>query len=213
MNIYYFDPSLDCSLFFISLFLYPITLYPSLAFSVFTRYPLTHLLIPSRPFLLPHTCRFHLPIVPSVSFVSPFFNIFPPTLLSLPLCTTSTVKASYSSSKLQLGCLYSELSQVQSAKWTYQNKSHQLHSETSGLGSISTSLPLPITSDTAGNYTCTLQLKNGQTVQATQAVTLPHEGGRGWHGITNTGLFSDFLHQQYIMSTGVPADFLSTQWR
>ncbi|XP_036930853.1 g6f-like isoform X2 [Acanthopagrus latus] len=85
------------------------------------------------------------------------------------------VKASYSSSKLQLGCLYSELSQVQSAKWTYQNKSHQLHSETSGLGSISTSLPLPITSDTAGNYTCTLQLKNGQTVQATQAVTLPHE--------------------------------------
>ncbi|XP_030249126.1 g6f-like isoform X3 [Sparus aurata] len=88
------------------------------------------------------------------------------------------VKASYSSSKLQLGCLYSELSQVQSAKWTYQNKSHQLRSEANGLGSISTSLPLPITSDTAGNYTCTLQLKNGQTVQAMQAVTLPHEGGR-----------------------------------
>ncbi|XP_030249130.1 g6f-like isoform X7 [Sparus aurata] len=85
------------------------------------------------------------------------------------------VKASYSSSKLQLGCLYSELSQVQSAKWTYQNKSHQLRSEANGLGSISTSLPLPITSDTAGNYTCTLQLKNGQTVQAMQAVTLPHE--------------------------------------
>lgn len=99
-------------------------------------------------------------------------------LLSLPFCITSTVKTSYSSSKLQLGCLYSELSQVQSAKWTYQNKSHQLRSEASDLGSISTSLPLPITSDTAGNYTCTLQLKNGQTVQAMQAVTLPHEGGR-----------------------------------
>ncbi|KAJ4934332.1 hypothetical protein JOQ06_007130 [Pogonophryne albipinna] len=42
-------------------------------------------------------------------------------------------------------------------------------------GSISTYLPLPITSDTAGNYTCTIQLEKGQTVSATQAVNLPNE--------------------------------------
>lgn len=118
------------------------------------------------------------------SFVSSVFNIFP--LLSshapLPfpslLCITSTVKARHYPSKLELGCLYSERSQVQSASWEYQNKSHRLSLLSSSPGSITTSLPIPITSDTAGNYTCTLQLKNGQTVWATQAVTLPREGGR-----------------------------------
>ncbi|XP_035528523.1 g6f-like [Morone saxatilis] len=85
------------------------------------------------------------------------------------------VKTSHSSSKLELGCLYSERSQVQSANWKYQNKSRQLKLLSNGPGSISTILPIPITSDTAGNYTCTLQLKNGQTVWATQTVTLPHE--------------------------------------
>lgn len=76
-------------------------------------------------------------------------------------------------SKLELGCRYKEWSQVRSAKWKYQNKSRKLEMSTS-LGSITTTLPLPITSDTAGNYTCTLQLKNGQTVWAT--VILPREG-------------------------------------
>ncbi|XP_073341705.1 g6f-like isoform X2 [Pagrus major] len=92
------------------------------------------------------------------------------------LLSVLKVKTSYYPSKLELLCLYSERSQVQSAKWRYQNKSHQLRMITNGPGSVSTLLPLPITSDTAGNYTCTLQLKNGQTVWATQAVTLPHEG-------------------------------------
>ncbi|KAM6936741.1 g6f-like [Lycodopsis pacificus] len=85
----------------------------------------------------------------------------------------ATVKTRHSSSKLELGCRYSERSQVQSARWTYQNKSRRLDSWVKEPGRIITSLPLPITSDTAGNYTCTLQLKNGQTVWATQAV----EGG------------------------------------
>ncbi|XP_045899644.1 g6f-like isoform X2 [Micropterus dolomieu] len=91
------------------------------------------------------------------------------------MLTVLKVKTSRSSSKLELRCLYSELSQVKSANWKYQNKSRRLHLLSNGPGSISTILPLPITSDTAGNYTCTLQLKNGQTVWATQAVTMPYE--------------------------------------
>ncbi|XP_075965740.1 g6f-like [Anarhichas minor] len=94
----------------------------------------------------------------------------------------ATVKTRRSSSKLELGCRYSERSQVQSARWTYQNKSRQLDSWGKEPGRITTNLPLPITSDTAGNYTCTLQLKNGQTVWATQAVTLPHERARDVEG-------------------------------
>ncbi|KAM9805483.1 g6f-like isoform X2 [Syngnathus typhle] len=77
-------------------------------------------------------------------------------------------------SKLQLECLFSEVSQVQEAKWEYQNKSQRLTMRKgrgpSFLGNISTVLPLPITSDTAGNYTCTLQLKNGQTISAVHSV-------------------------------------------
>uniref|UniRef100_A0A673CAH7 Ig-like domain-containing protein n=1 Tax=Sphaeramia orbicularis TaxID=375764 RepID=A0A673CAH7_9TELE len=76
---------------------------------------------------------------------------------------------------LELGCVYSELSQVQSATWKHENQSRRLRMISSGPGSITTVVPLPITSDTAGNYTCTLQLKNGQTVLATHTVTLPPE--------------------------------------
>lgn len=180
MNIYYFDPSLNCALFFISLSLYPITLFLSLAFSIFTHYPLTHFLIPSCSFLLSplpvfftYSCFFRF-----FSFVSSLFNIPPPPLILPCSSPSSTVKTRQLSSKLELGCLYSERSQVQSAYWKYQNKSRRLQQLSNGPGSITTILPFPITSDTAGNYTCTLQLKNGQTVWATQAVILPHEGGR-----------------------------------
>lgn len=132
-------------------------------------------------------------------FVSSLFNIFPP--LSLPcssplpptsLCITSTVKTTQHASKMELVCLYSERSQVQSVNWKYQNKSRQLKMSSNSPGSISTTLPMPITSETAGNYTCTLQLKNGQIVWATQAVRLPYEGEKD--AITKTGLFSDFLY-------------------
>ncbi|XP_032374612.1 g6f-like isoform X1 [Etheostoma spectabile] len=103
------------------------------------------------------------------------------TMLSVLKVTTS-----HSSSKLQLRCLYSELSQVQSAGWEYQDTSRRLHLLSSGPGSITTILPLPITSDTAGNYTCTLQLKNGQTISATQAVTLPNKGGTDVESVSVT---------------------------
>ncbi|XP_033979877.1 LOW QUALITY PROTEIN: g6f-like [Trematomus bernacchii] len=85
------------------------------------------------------------------------------------------VTTSLSSSKLELGCLYSERSQVISAVWKHQKNSRRLKMSSKQPGSISTYLPLPITSDTAGNYTCTIQLEKGQTVSATQAVNLPNE--------------------------------------
>ncbi|XP_067457191.1 g6f-like [Thunnus thynnus] len=85
------------------------------------------------------------------------------------------VKTKETSSKQELSCIYSQRSKVKSANWKYQNKSRKLQMFSIGPGSITTTLPLPITSDTAGNYTCVLQLKNGQTFSATQTVTLPPE--------------------------------------
>ncbi|XP_029136106.1 g6f-like isoform X2 [Labrus bergylta] len=85
------------------------------------------------------------------------------------------VKARRLSTKLELLCQYKELSHVHSAKWIYQDESRQLHFSSKIPGKISIFLPLPITSETAGNYTCTLKLKNGQTVSAMHAVNLPHK--------------------------------------
>ncbi|XP_054903868.1 g6f-like [Poeciliopsis prolifica] len=83
------------------------------------------------------------------------------------------VKASRYPSKLNLLCLYSERSNVRGAVWKHDNKSRRLQMSSGGPGSISTALPLPITPVVAGNYTCTLQLKNGQSIQAVQVVTAP----------------------------------------
>lgn len=92
------------------------------------------------------------------------------TMLSVVKVNTRTL-----TSKLELDCRYSESTQVKEAFWKYQNESHPLHMSSNGPGSITTTVPLPITADTAGNYTCTLQLKSGQTVMATH--TLPVEPG------------------------------------
>uniref|UniRef100_A0A3P9PD82 Ig-like domain-containing protein n=1 Tax=Poecilia reticulata TaxID=8081 RepID=A0A3P9PD82_POERE len=86
------------------------------------------------------------------------------------------MKTSRYPSKLNLLCLYSERSNVRGAVWKHDNKSRRLQISSSGPGSISTTLPLPITPDVAGNYTCTLQLKNGQSIQAVQAFTAPPTG-------------------------------------
>nr|XP_040021703.1 g6f-like isoform X1 [Gasterosteus aculeatus aculeatus] len=96
------------------------------------------------------------------------------------------VKTRQSSSMLELVCLYSERSQVKRANWKYQNKTRQLSLISNSPGSISTILPLPITPDTAGNYTCSIQLENGQTATATQVVQLPHEPGRDVEGVIVT---------------------------
>ncbi|XP_023127409.2 g6f-like [Amphiprion ocellaris] len=86
------------------------------------------------------------------------------------------VKTKRDALKQELVCLYSERSQVKSVEWKHHNKSRRLRMSSSGPGSITTTLPLPITADIAGNYTCTLQLKNGQIVRATEAVILPPTG-------------------------------------
>lgn len=134
----------------------------------------------------------------------------PPFRHLLP--STPTVKASITSSKMELTCLYSETSHIQSANWRFQNNSRQLRLSSNGPGSISTMLPVPITSDVVGNYTCTLQLKNGQTISATQAVTLPYEGGRDNMVSQQTASFLFSLSLAYY-NKGVLANFLSNQWR
>lgn len=77
-----------------------------------------------------------------------------------------------------LVCRYSELSQVHSVAWKYQNKSDQLPMSSSRPGIITTTVSLPITPDTAGNYSCILTLKNGQSIRAVLPVALPSEGGK-----------------------------------
>ncbi|XP_061573925.1 g6f-like [Cololabis saira] len=83
------------------------------------------------------------------------------------------VKTSHRSSSLELMCLYSELSQVQSVDWKHHNKSRRLQLSSSSPGRVTTTLPLPITPDVAGNYTCTLKLKNGQVIRIKQTITVP----------------------------------------
>ncbi|CAB1334209.1 unnamed protein product [Coregonus sp. 'balchen'] len=67
------------------------------------------------------------------------------------------VKARHYPSVLVLTCQYTERSQ-----WS-----------SSGPGRLSTEVPLSPTQDTAGNYTCTMQLRNGQAVKAVYTVILP----------------------------------------
>ncbi|XP_070407216.1 g6f-like isoform X10 [Nothobranchius furzeri] len=83
------------------------------------------------------------------------------------------VKTSNYSSKLELLCRFSEPHQVYRAVWEHSNESRQLVSSSRGPGSISTTLPLPITSDVVGRYTCILQLKNGQIIRADTVITVP----------------------------------------
>ncbi|XP_056619539.1 g6f-like isoform X2 [Triplophysa dalaica] len=73
--------------------------------------------------------------------------------------------AKTSPSSLELACSYSQRSQVRSVRWSHvQNPSHPL--QTTGVqGQIKTSVALPLTPETAGQYACTLYLDNGNSVQ------------------------------------------------
>ncbi|XP_071004368.1 uncharacterized protein [Oncorhynchus clarkii lewisi] len=83
------------------------------------------------------------------------------------------VKARHSPSALVLTCQYTERSQVKRVVWSHQNQSRTLKWSSSGPGRLSTEVPLSPTQDTAGNYTCTMQLQNGQAVKAVYTVKLP----------------------------------------
>ncbi|XP_077431684.1 g6f-like isoform X2 [Vanacampus margaritifer] len=100
-------------------------------------------------------------------------------------------------SKLLLECLFSGVSQVQEARWEYENKSRRLAVTRDEPGSVATALPLPVTSDTAGNYTCTLRLKNGQTISATH--TVQHQ-----ESAVAPSLHSSFLHLLLTLLLLVP---------
>ncbi|XP_070978951.1 uncharacterized protein [Oncorhynchus clarkii lewisi] len=83
------------------------------------------------------------------------------------------VKARHSPSALVLTCQYTERSQVKRVVWSHQNQSRTLKWSSSGPGRLSTEVPLSPTQDTAGNYTCTMLLRNGQAVKAVYTVKLP----------------------------------------
>ncbi|KAM9512933.1 g6f-like isoform 8-T8 [Salvelinus alpinus] len=83
------------------------------------------------------------------------------------------VKARHSPSALVLTCQYTERSQVKRVVWSHQNQSRTLKWSSSGPGHLSTEVPLSPTQDTAGNYTCTMLLRNGQAVKAVYTVKLP----------------------------------------
>ncbi|XP_072317619.1 g6f-like [Eucyclogobius newberryi] len=91
------------------------------------------------------------------------------------LLTVVKVKVKRSSRELELDCRYSELSQVQTAVWQHENESVRLRMDSGSLGSVTTSVPLPVRAETAGNYTCVLLLKNKQMVRAVYTVGLPPE--------------------------------------
>ncbi|XP_071239965.1 basement membrane-specific heparan sulfate proteoglycan core protein-like isoform X2 [Salvelinus alpinus] len=83
------------------------------------------------------------------------------------------VKAKHSPSALVLTCHYTERSQVKRVVWSHQNQSRMLKWSSSAPGRLSTEVPLSPTQDTAGNYTCTMLLRNGQAVKAVYTVKLP----------------------------------------
>ncbi|CAL8247437.1 unnamed protein product [Lota lota] len=89
--------------------------------------------------------------------------------------TLSVLKVSPSStsSSLHLSCEYSVISQVQQVGWSHQNMSCRPYSFSPGPGKINVNISLPITADTAGNYTCMMRLTNGQKIWAVYTVTLP----------------------------------------
>ncbi|XP_016387588.1 uncharacterized protein LOC107723467 [Sinocyclocheilus rhinocerous] len=73
---------------------------------------------------------------------------------------------------LDLSCMYSERSQVKTVRWSYvKNPTRSLQSA-AVLGRITTSVAFPVTPETAGQYACTLYLKNGNSVQYMYTVTM-----------------------------------------
>ncbi|CAL8289800.1 unnamed protein product [Merluccius merluccius] len=83
------------------------------------------------------------------------------------------------STSLHLCCYYSAWSQVQQVGWTYQNRSHTPQRYSPRIGLAIANISLPISANTAGNYTCTLRLKNGQEIWAVYTITLPTKESTG----------------------------------
>ncbi|XP_027003793.1 g6f-like isoform X2 [Tachysurus fulvidraco] len=77
------------------------------------------------------------------------------------------------SSSMDLNCMYGERSLVASVKWSHvQRPERQLHSS-AVMGREIITIDLPIMPDTAGDYTCTLRLNNGQTIRYLYTARMP----------------------------------------
>lgn len=68
--------------------------------------------------------------------------------------------------------MYSERPQVKNVTWSYVKNSTRSLRSRGVVGRITTSVTLPVTPETAGEYACTLYLKNGNSVQYTYTVTM-----------------------------------------
>ncbi|KAI4890330.1 hypothetical protein NFI96_018353, partial [Prochilodus magdalenae] len=93
-------------------------------------------------------------------------------------CQSTTLTVLHGSTKsspssLNLTCMYTERSQVKLATWTHLERPDCQLPMKAKLGMLTISVSLPVTSETAGQYACTLELKNKQKLRYTYTVTLP----------------------------------------
>uniref|UniRef100_A0A8C1JA58 G6f-like n=1 Tax=Cyprinus carpio TaxID=7962 RepID=A0A8C1JA58_CYPCA len=72
----------------------------------------------------------------------------------------------------ELSCLYSERCQVEAVKWSYVQDPRRSLQSFNVMCRTTTSVVLPVTNETAGQYACTLYLKNGKSVQYMFTVTM-----------------------------------------
>ncbi|XP_063049544.1 g6f-like, partial [Engraulis encrasicolus] len=83
-------------------------------------------------------------------------------------------------SEVQLWCLLSNGAQLQRVNWTRPARTQTgapLRLDGSIAGRLGISIPLPITTATAGEYTCTAYLPNGQSASAVYTLDLPTSTG------------------------------------
>uniref|UniRef100_A0A673LA01 Uncharacterized LOC107717418 n=1 Tax=Sinocyclocheilus rhinocerous TaxID=307959 RepID=A0A673LA01_9TELE len=108
---------------------------------------------------------------------------------------------------LDLSCMYSERSQVKAVKWSYVQDPRRFLQSTAVLGRITTSVVLPVTPETAGQYACTLYLKNGKSVQYIVSfsafLTLPPAGDVSAFSYVSTFSFLLFLIPLIAVAVGV----------
>nr|XP_023665762.1 uncharacterized protein LOC111842902 isoform X1 [Paramormyrops kingsleyae] len=71
-----------------------------------------------------------------------------------------------------LTCRYSERMQVRVVTWTHQYPNRSLNWYSKTPGAIITEVQLPPRPETAGNYTCTLELNNGEKIDTVHVVRL-----------------------------------------
>ncbi|KPP77651.1 hypothetical protein Z043_102899, partial [Scleropages formosus] len=85
------------------------------------------------------------------------------------------VSVSSRPSALTLTCRYSERSQVKTVTWTHENRSRRLDWSSLEPGSLKIKVETPPGPETAGNYTCTLELNNGKKLEAVHVISLPRD--------------------------------------